>query len=114
MVAFRAFFVLYWLALVAYTVVVIGGYGMNLFAVFFSDMAAMNWAGQFNFDFMGFLCLSATWVAWRHHFRAAGFGLAVLAFFGGIGFLVPYLLYAIATTQADPVAVLVGPERTGR
>lgn len=30
----------------------------NLFPVFFGDIAAMTWAGQFNADFTGFLLLS--------------------------------------------------------
>ena len=32
----------------------------------------MKWFGQFNLDFMGFLILSAIWVAWRNQFSAAG------------------------------------------
>ena len=32
----------------------------------------MTWPGQFNFDFFGFLILSATWTAWRNQFSALG------------------------------------------
>ena len=47
----------------------------------------MTWPGQFNFDFFGFLILSATWTAWRNQFSAPGLGLALVALFGGIPFL---------------------------
>jgi hypothetical protein len=60
--------------------------------VFFGDMAAMGWPGQFNLDFMGFLILSALWTAWRNGFSAIGLILAVVAAFGGMAFLSIYLL----------------------
>ena len=62
-------------------------HGMGLLDVFFGDIAAMGWPGQFNLDFMGMLTLSAPWVAWRHRFSSAGLALGVLALFGGGLFL---------------------------
>ncbi len=59
------------------------------------------WPGQFNLDFMGFLALSAIWVAWRHQFSAGGLGLAVLAFFGGMLFLSIYLLIHTSRAGGD-------------
>ena len=71
------------------------------------------WHGpaQFDVDFSCFLVLSGLWVAWRHHFSAAGLGLAVLAFFGGILFLSIYLLIASFQEQGDIKAVLLGRRR---
>jgi hypothetical protein len=78
--------------LVAYTAIVIAKDGWNLFPVFFGDMLAMRWPGQFNLDFSGFLVLSALWTAWRNQFSPLGIALAVVAFVGGMGFLTIYLL----------------------
>jgi hypothetical protein len=99
---------------VAYTGVVIARHGLDLFSVFFADMAKMGWAGQFNLDFMGMLLLSALWVAWRHRFSAAGLALALLAFFGGTPFLCVYLLIESARSGGDVRALLLGPRRHDR
>lgn len=97
--------------LTAYTAIVIANHGWNLLAVFFGDMQAVDWAGQFNLDFMGFLLLSAIWTAWRHHFSALGLALAVLAFFGGMMFLTVYLLIASYQVRGDVGALLLGVRR---
>ncbi|MEE4283514.1 MAG: hypothetical protein V2I41_16350 [Pseudomonadales bacterium] len=108
MAAFRLLLVLMLIVLGAYTAVVILEYGMNLFQVFFGDMAAVNWAGQFNLDFMFMLALSALWVSWRHGFSPAGLGLGVLAFFGGAVFLAIYLLILSAKANGDARYILLG------
>ena len=92
MVVLRLVLAAHLAVLAVYTAVVIANHGWNLFPVFFGDMAAMGWAGQFNLDFMGFLMLSALWTAWRNAFSGMGLLLAVVAFFGGMGFLSIYLL----------------------
>ena len=107
---FRGFLILLWAILAAYTAVVLSKQGLNLFPYFFGDMAKVEWPGQFNLDFMMFLSLSALWTAWRHKFSAAGLGLAVVAFFGGIGFLAPYLLYLSFKTGGDAKAILLGAQ----
>jgi len=94
MLLFRGLLILFFLLLAAYTAVVISNHGWNLLAVFFGDIKAMTWPGQFNLDFMGFLTLSALWTAWRHHFSPLGLALAIVAFFGGMGFLTICLLRA--------------------
>lgn len=111
MALFRLFLVVWLMAIVAYTSVTIANHGLNLLPVFFGDMAEMAWPGQFNLDFMGFLALSAIWVGWRHQFSAAGLGLAVLAFFGGMLFLSIYLLIQSARTGGDVKLLLLGPGR---
>ena len=92
MLILRTVLVVHLAVLTGYTIVVIQNHGMNLLPVFFGDMAAMAWPGQFNLDFMGFLILSAIWTAWRNGFSALGLVLAVIAFFGGMAFLSIYLL----------------------
>ena len=67
--------------------------GFGFLAVFFGDIAEMGWPGQFNLDFLLMLLFGALWIAWRHRFSTTGLILAVLAFFGGAGFLLPYVLF---------------------
>lgn len=105
---FYLFLLVMWGALAFYTGHVIAHHGMNLFAVFFGDMAKWSWAGQFNLDFMMMLVLSASWTAWRNSFSPAGLGLAVVAFLGGAGFLLPYLTYLAWRHDGDTAAILTG------
>ncbi|MGB5163694.1 MAG: hypothetical protein WBN61_00395 [Woeseiaceae bacterium] len=79
--AFQVFRGVIFVAIVVYTAAVGTHHGWNLFPVFFADIMAMTWPGQFNFDFMGFLLLSGLWVSWRHQFSAGGLGLGVVAVF---------------------------------
>ena len=111
MILFRTFLVLFLVALSGYTALVIADHGWNLLAVFFSDLSAVNWPGQFNFDFMGFLALSALWTAWRHQFSISGLVLGLIAFFGGMMFLTIYLLVASYQVKGDLKALLLGPQR---
>ena len=83
-----------------------------LLPTFFGDILAMTWPGQFNFDFLGFLILSATWTAWRNQFSAASRGLALVALFGGIPFLTTYLLYLSFQTRGDIRVMLLGEGRS--
>lgn len=106
--AFRIFLILSWVILAGYTGVVISEHGLNLLPVFFGDMQAMGWPGQFNLDFMIFLALSALWTAWRNNFSAVGIGLAVIAFFGGAGFLLPYLFILSVQGRGNIRIILTG------
>ena len=89
----------------------VAGHGINLFPAFFGDIAAMDWPGQFNVDFMSFLVLSALWLMWRHEFSAAGIGLGILGFFGGGLFLSAYLLITSIHVKGDMRALLLGKRR---
>jgi len=111
MTAFRSLLVVLWAVIALYTGVVIARHGMGLFPVFFGDIAAMGWPGQFNVDFTSLLTLSAVWVAWRNRFSATGLGLGVLAFFGGGLFLTTYLLVLSARCGSDVEALLLGTSR---
>lgn len=104
----RGFLVVFAVALAAYTAAVIASHGWNLFPAYFGDLRAMNWAGQFNFDFSGFLVLSALWTAWRNAFSPLGLALAGVAFFGGMMFLAVYLL--ILSVRSKTIGELIaGP-----
>ena len=109
--SFRLFLAAFLAVLVIYTLVVIANYGAILFAVFFGDMARLNWAGQFNLDFSGFLLLSGIWTAWRNNFTPAAFALSVLAIVGGMLFLCIYLLYLSYAEQGDIKRMLLGRQR---
>ncbi len=108
MTGFRAVLALMLLTLLTYTGIVIAGHGMNLFPVFFGDMARLAWPGQFNLDFMGMLLLSGTWVAWRHRFSAVGMALGLLAVFGGSLFLSVYLLVLSVRLNGDTRRIVLG------
>lgn len=111
MLLLRIVLVAFLVVLTAYTAVVISNHGWNLLAVFFGDVRAVNWAGQFNLDLMGFLLLSAFWTAWRHHFSSRGLALAVVAVFGGMAFLTIYLLIASYQVRGNINALVLGTRR---
>lgn len=108
MIPFRLFLAACLIVIVGYTSVTIANHGLNLLPIFFGDMAAMGWPGQFNLDFFCFLLLSGLWVSWRGRFRPAALGLGVLAVFGGMLFLSIYLLIALSRTKGDIRQVLLG------
>mgnify|MGYP001809669906 FL=1 len=114
MILFRVFLVIVLVCLTGYTLVVGFNHGWNLLPVFFSNVAAFNWSGQFNLDFATYLALSGIWVAWRHHFTAGAVVLGVAAFFLGMMFLAPYLLWASAKAGGDPKILLLGEVRASR
>ena len=109
--AFRILLAVFILAIISFTGVVIANHGWNLLPIFFGDIAAMTWPGQFNFDFLCFLILSGLWLAWRHHFSAGGIVLGVLGFFGGIMFLAPYLLIASFRASGNMKILFLGKVR---
>ena len=111
MLLFRCFLAVIISTIAVYTSVVIGEHGLGLFSVFLGDIAKMGWPGQFNLDFLGFLSLSAFWLAWRNEFSPAGLGLGLLGFFGGAPVLAAYLLFASISVGGDVPALLLGPSR---
>jgi len=112
MTAFRILMATLFIAIAAYTGVTISNHGWNLIPIFFGDMAAMAWPGQFNFDFMCFLLLSALWVSWRHNFSAIGLALGVVASLGGMLFLSAYLFFVAGQADGDARKLLLGDGRT--
>lgn len=110
MTAFRIFLITFLIVLLVYTLIVVANHGIGLFSVFFGDMLAMNWPGQFNLDFMGFLMLSGLWVVWRNNFTPMGFVLGFFAFIGGMTFLPVYLLFLSIKTNGDIAQMLSGSQ----
>ena len=94
-----------------YTVAVAVEHGLGLLPIFFGDIGEMTWNGQFNLDFLGFLTLSALWVAWRSGFSPGGLLLAVVAFFFGVPFLTLYLFILSQQTKGDIARMLLGDQR---
>ena len=111
MVAFRILLAAMITGILGYTGIVGVNHGWNLFPVFFGDMAAMTWSGQFNFDFTCFLTLSGLWLDWRHHFTIGGLALGVLGFVGGIMVLAPYLLIASFKANGNMKELFIGKVR---
>jgi hypothetical protein len=108
---FRVYLFIVLAVLAGYTLAVGLEHGWNLLPIFFSNIAQMNWSGQFNMDFLTFLGLSGLWVAWRHRFTAGAIGLGVIAVFGGMMFLAPYLLWASMQARGDVRILLLGNGR---
>ena len=113
MKAWSALALILWLALLAYTGIVVSHHGLNLLPVFFGDMAKFAWPGQFNLDFMLMLFVSASWTMWRGRFRPSAVALGVAAFFLGASFLLPYLAWLISLHKGDMSAVLLGHDYSG-
>jgi len=111
MTLLRLFAFVFLIILVVYTGIVMVNHGANLIPIFFGDMAAMTWPGQFNLDFFGFLILSAMWIGWRHNYSAIGWALIPLALFGGMLFLTIYLLIQSFRMKGDLKSLLIGEQR---
>lgn len=109
---FRLFLCALFVSLLSYTIITISNHGWNLLPVFFGDMKAMTWPGQFNFDFFGFLLLSGLWVSWRNNYTPTGIVLGLVAVFGGILFLSAYLLYLSFHTKGDIKLMMLGINRS--
>ena len=105
---FYLFLMVLWGALAFYTARVVMTEGFGLFPIFFGAIADWTWPGQFNLDFTMMLFLSASWTAWRNAFSPIGLLLALAAFVGGAGFLLPYLTYLAAKHRGDTAAILLG------
>lgn len=94
MTLLRLYLMVALVCLTVYTVMVGTQHGWNLLPVFFNSVLEVTWSGQFNLDFLTFLGLSGFWVAWRNQFTAGAIALGIVAFFGGMIFLAPYLIWA--------------------
>ena len=114
MAAFRVLLLGLFVGIVSYTAVVVAHHGMGLIPVFFGDIAKVEWPGQFNLDFPGFLVLSGLWLAWRHHFSAGGCALGVLGLVGGAPVLTAYLFFTSLRVRGDVGQLLLGPVRAQR
>ena len=109
--AFRSLLVLMTVSIVAYTLTAGVNHGWNLLPVFFGDMLAITWPGQFNLDFTCFLILSGLWISWRHEFSPSGLALGLISTVGGILVVAPYLLFATFQAKGAMDVLLLGQKR---
>ncbi len=114
MKVFRVFLVAVFAMELVYTIIAGNNHGWNLFSIFFNDITAMNWAGQFDLDFMCFLMITGLWVAWRNHFSTKGILLGIIATVGGILFLAPYLFIVSFEVNGNMKELLLGKKRANQ
>jgi hypothetical protein len=107
MIAFRLLLVLIITTVLIYTGLVVSAHGWQFLPVFFGDLAAVTWAGQFNLDFSCFLLLAGLWLAWRNHFTPVGLLLGVLTLIGGAPFFATYLLITSFQANGDMKTILL-------
>ncbi|MCA3035524.1 MAG: hypothetical protein ING33_10040 [Rhodocyclaceae bacterium] len=111
MTLFRVVLVIMFAVMIGYTAAVGIAHGWGLFPIFFGDIVALTWPGQFNVDFTCLLILSGLWVAWRSHFTAGGIFLGLLTTVGGTLVFAPYLLFACLQAKNDLKVLLLGRMR---
>ena len=114
MTFFRLYLAAVIVTIVAYTLLVIANHGINIFPIFFGDIFAMGWPGQFNLDFASFLLLGGLWLAWRHHFSVIGILFGLFMQVGGMPFLASYLLVQSFRTKGDMKVMLLGETRAAK
>jgi len=113
MTTFRAILVMLTIAIFGYTIPVTMKYGLNILPLFFGEISALNWQGQFNLDFLCFLILSAAWLMWRYRFSGKGIMFGILGLILGMSFLAPFLLITSYQTNGNMREILMG-EQSGK
>jgi hypothetical protein len=114
MFAFRVLLVLIFSVVLTYTGYVGATMGWNFMPVFFADIFALTWPGQFNLDFSCMLLLSGLWMAWRHQFSLWGIALGLFALVGGSPWLCSYLFVTSIQSRGDAKVWLLGKARAER
>lgn len=109
MKSLRVLCVAFFVTTFLYTIAVGLRHGFNFAPIFFRDVLALNWSGQFNVDFSFHLVLSGLWLAWRHQFSGKGIALGMFALVGGIHVLTGFLF--IKSFQVDSVHELLAGKR---
>jgi hypothetical protein len=109
--AFRLLLVAMIIVILAYTGSVGMTHGWGLFPIFFGDILAVAWQGQFNVDFSCFLLFSGLWLAWRNNFTPRAIALGLLGVVGGTMLLAPYLLWISFQARGDMKVILLGATR---
>ena len=109
----KQFFLKILLALMAisvsvYTIFAFQNEGGNLFQIFISNLAALNWNGQFSLDFSCYLILSGIWIMWRNRFSVSSIVFAMFATIIGITLFAPYLLFLLYKEKGDIKKLIIG------
>ncbi|MEM6410795.1 MAG: hypothetical protein AAF683_04615 [Pseudomonadota bacterium] len=111
MILFRILVAALLTTLLIYTGLLLADRGFDGIETFFSDIFAMNWQGQFNLDFFGFLILGTAWMLWRNNFKPWALAISPLFLFGGIPVITTYLLILSVQPMANMNRILLGPSR---
>jgi hypothetical protein len=106
--AFKFLLVVMALLVLGYTGLAMQKEGSDLFSVFFANIKAMGWNGQFNLDFACYLLLSGLWIMWRNRFSGTSILIGLIASILGIVFFAPYLLSCLYHAKGDLKMMLIG------
>lgn len=108
MLSMRLFLIISTAMIYAVTVIATVGHGWFWPAVAFSDLVALNWRSQFNYDFLTYLFLSSGWIVWREGGTIRAYFHGFLNIFLGGMFGFPYLLAATYGAKGDAKKVVLG------
>lgn len=108
MALIRVFLLVSTVAIILVTAIATYNHGMNWPSVLLADLQAMDWHTQFDVDFLVYLAIVGTWVAWREGFGARGYALGALCSVMGGVFTFPYLLYLTFESKGDPTRLVLG------
>jgi hypothetical protein len=106
--AFKFLLVVMALLVLGYTGLAMQKEGTDLFSVFFANIKAIGWNGQFNLDFACYLLLSGLWIMWRNRFSGTSILIGLIASILGIVFFAPYLLWCLYQAKGDLKMMLIG------
>lgn len=106
--ALKTFLMLSTAGIYMLTLIAIASQGWNWPAVAINDLQALNWRTQFDFDFIIYLLILATWIVWREGANARAYLFGFLSIIMGGMFSFPYLIYAMHQVKGNPRALLLG------
>lgn len=108
--AFKFLLVAMALLVLVYTGLAMQKEGTDLFSVFFANIKALGWNGQFNLDFSCYLLLSGLWIVWRNRFSGSSILIGLVAAILGIIFFAPYLLWCLYQSNGNLKQMLIGKQ----
>ncbi|MGB4771594.1 MAG: hypothetical protein WBP58_09050 [Chitinophagaceae bacterium] len=108
--AFKFLLVVMAVLVLVYTGLAMQKEGGDLFSVFFANIKALGWNGQFNLDFSCYLLLSGLWIMWRNRFSGTSIVIGLIASILGIIFFAPYLLWSLYQAKGDLKMMLIGKQ----
>ena len=80
----------------------------DLYPIFFNNILAVNWSGQFNLDFSFYLTLSGLWIMWREKFSGKSILIGIAAAFLGMMAFGIYVLIESWKVKGDIRKLLLG------
>jgi hypothetical protein len=107
----KALLILFSVTIWVYTIAVLANSDSGSLGVFFTDIMAVTWRGQFNVDFLCYVILAAFWIAWRNCFTPIGIAMAIIGGSLGMLFLAPYLLSNVIKKKGNLTLVFLGDQK---